>query len=189
MNTATTLVFAHGRTNKSARPTDIGRADIFNSLDGKFMKRVDEILHRMDSMIALILSECPASRRLLDISGIGLLTTAGLLSALEGGEFRTDDSFVAYLGLDPRACDSGQSTGPRRLTKQGDGELRRLLFNAAMAAVRCAAEWEQIYKEHIDRGLKRTQALVAVMRKLARTAWSIHRHGTVYDPLRVRQSI
>ncbi|WP_355661033.1 transposase [Halomonas salifodinae] len=32
--------------------------------------------------------------------------------------------------------DSGTQRGRRKLTKQGDPEVRRLLYNAAMAAIR-----------------------------------------------------
>ena len=38
------------------------------------------------------------------------------------------------MGLDVRVRDSGTFRGRRKLTKKGDPEVRRLLYNAAMAA-------------------------------------------------------
>ncbi|GJL55872.1 MAG: hypothetical protein NPIRA02_30040 [Nitrospirales bacterium] len=50
--------------------------------------------------------------------------------------FRNADAVVAFTGLGPRAKDSGQKSGCRRLSKRGPAELRRLLLNAAMSAVK-----------------------------------------------------
>ncbi|AKF52631.1 Transposase [Pseudomonas syringae pv. syringae HS191] len=50
-----------------------------------------------------------------------------------------------FLGLDLRVSKSGQSDGPRRLTKRGDPEARRLLHNAAMSGSRTPA-WKPFMK-------------------------------------------
>jgi hypothetical protein len=43
------------------------------------------------------------------------------------------------------------------------------------------------YEKERAKGLSSTAALCAVARKLARLAWSLHKHGTSYDPSRVYQ--
>lgn len=144
----------------------------------------------MDKMEAQIKKEASGLRNynlVLGIPGIGPLTAASLVAILEGGDFTGDEAFIAFLGLDLRARDSGEMRGRRRLSKRGDPEPRRLLYNAAMAAVRHSAVWKAIFEEYLARGMSRTQAYVAIMRRLASAAWSIHRHGTVYDPERVRK--
>lgn len=115
------------------------------------------------------------------VEGIGPLTACALNMAYLRGPFRHSDAFIAFLGLDVRIRDSGRSRGRRRLTKQGDPELRRLLYNAAMAASRSQV-WKPFYQRHLDRGLTRIQALVALARKLARVAFALIRQQTQYQP-------
>lgn len=115
------------------------------------------------------------------IEGIGPLTATALVMAFLRGEFRHSDAFIAFLGLDVRVRDSGTYSGRRRLSKQGDAETRRLLHNAAMAASRTAT-WKPVYQRYVARGMKRTQALVALARKLARVAFALLKHNAEYQP-------
>mgnify|MGYP000163796227 CR=1 FL=1 len=118
--------------------------------------------------------------RLRSIVGLGPLTTAALLATLEHGDFKSADALVAFVGLDPKANDSGQRNGRRRLSKQGDGELRRLLYNAARSACKSEA-WKPFYKRYRERGLTGTQALCILARKILRVAWSLHKHQTYFS--------
>ena len=101
--------------------------------------------------------------------------------AFRRGRFRNSDAFVAFLGLDVRVRDSGRQRGRRKLTKQGDPELRRLLHLAAMGACR-STTWQAFYQRHLDRGLSKIQALVVLARKLARVAYALMKNQTDYRP-------
>lgn len=118
-------------------------------------------------------------RRCQAIEGIGPLNAAALVMAFHRGPFKSSDAFIAFLGLDVRVRDSGQTRGRRKLTKQGDPELRRLLYLAAMHACR-TPRWQDFYQRHLDRGLSRIQALVALARKLARVAFALLKNQTDY---------
>ena len=61
-----------------------------------------------------------------------------LVATWHRGAFSNVDPFIAFVGLDVRVRQSGRWQGRRKLTKSGDGEIRRLLFNAAMQARRNA---------------------------------------------------
>ena len=115
------------------------------------------------------------------VEGIGGLTAAALTMAFERGAFQSADAFIAFLGLDVRAKDSGTFTGRRKLTKQGDPEIRRLLHNAALAAAR-KGHWKQLYEQYQARGLRKTQALVILARKLARIAFALMKKREDYIP-------
>lgn len=121
------------------------------------------------------------AQRLQAIEGIGPLTSAALTMAFHRAPFATSDAFIAYLGLDVRVRDSGQLKGRRRLSKKGHPELRRLLYLAAMAASHTLT-WREFYQRYLNRGLKRTQALVILARKLARIAFALLRTQSVYQP-------
>lgn len=127
-------------------------------------------------------SECAALLR--QIPGVGPIVSSALAGVLEGGSFASADALVAYIGLDCRARDSGQMRGRRRISRQGDRLLRKLAFLAAMAAKR-APEWAAYYGRMLAKGLSKVQSIVAVARKLLRTAWSIWRHKSRYDPRRI----
>lgn len=125
------------------------------------------------------------ARRIQAIEGVGEITAAALVMTFKRGHFRNSDAFVAFIGLDVRPRQSGQSRGKERLSKQGAPELRRLLFLAAMAARR-SPTWAGFYERLLARGLKTTQALVALARKLARVAFALLKNGAEYEP-RTRQ--
>lgn len=82
------------------------------------------------------------------------------------------------MGLDLRVRDSGQFRGRRKLTKKGNSELRRLLFNAAMQGRRRDL-WVPCYLAMRTRGMSTTAAFVALGRKLARVCFALLRNGTV----------
>lgn len=121
------------------------------------------------------------ARRCQGIEGIGPVTSFALTWIFRRGEFARSDAFIAFLGMDVRARDSGTFRGKRKLTKHGDPELRRLLYLAAMAASRSAA-WKPFYERARQRGMASTQALVALARKLARIAFALLKNGTAYQP-------
>ena len=120
-------------------------------------------------------------KRSCGVPGIGLISALGLLAAYHRHRFSSADAFVAYLGLDVRVRDSGTFRGRRKLTKRGDPELRRLLYNAAMAACR-QPHWKTYYQSLRDRGLSGTAALVALSRKLVRVCYALLDQQTQFNP-------
>lgn len=123
-----------------------------------------------------------------EVPGIGPVTAAAVASCLERGQFGHPDAFVAYIGLDVRVRDSGQRTGRRTLSKQGDAEIRRLLYVCALANTRsrdAGNPFKAQYEREREKGLATTAAVNAVARKLAKVCWSLHRHGTRYEAGRV----
>lgn len=121
------------------------------------------------------------------VPGIGAVTAAALAACLVDKQFTHPDQFVAYVGLDIRVRQSGRRRGRPALSKQGDAELRRLLYLAARAAASTKHDrtFARRYAREQAKGLAKTAALNAVARKLAKVAWSIVAHRTTYDPARV----
>lgn len=148
------------------------------------LKRMAALEQRLEKMIQATLDEAglkEQSKRCQAIEGIGPLTAAALNLAFLRGYFRSSDAFIAFLGLDVRLKESGRYSGRRKLTKQGDPEIRRLLHNAAMAAAR-TERWKAIYQGYLARGLKKTEALTILARKLARIAFALMQTKAAYQP-------
>lgn len=125
------------------------------------------------------LGDYPKFKVLQTIPGIGPLSAALLVCALERGTFAHSDSLVAYAGLDPRASDSGKHRGRRQLSHQGDSQLRKVMFMAARSGVQ-QGTWKKYYESQRAKGLPTTAAYVIVARKLLRVAWSIYDRGTPF---------
>jgi transposase len=157
------------------KPLALQRA--LNALQGL----LTEIDGRMAKLIAKDPHLSKHAERLKSVVGFGPLLSSVMAHALTRHPFTRGDSFIAYIGLDPRADDSGKSKGRRFLTKRGPAELRRLLYVAAMAASRTKL-WRPIYERYRARGLASTEAFVIIARKLARIAFSIVKHGTAFRP-------
>ena len=145
-------------------------AQVVADLEARMETLVDELGWRQDV------------KRLLGMPGVGPLTAIALVMASRSGTFIHHDPFIAYLGLDVRAKDSGTFRGQRKLTKQGDGEYRRLLYCAAMAARRTPGYFQARYEALQARGLTSTAALVIIARKLATVAFHLLRKQEDFDP-------
>lgn len=147
------------------------------------------LITQIDQQLALLIAQderlAPIAEHLHTVVGFGPLLSTSLAHALTRHPFVHADAFIAYVGYDPRPRDSGQKRGRRYLSKRGPAELRRLLFNAAMSASKTAL-WRPFYQRYRDRGLPSTAALVILARKLARIAFAIVKHGTVFDPEMVK---
>lgn len=130
--------------------------------------------------------EFRAAEALDEVPGIGPVTAAAVTSRLAAKQFDHPDKFVAYIGLDIGVVQSGKRKGERGLTKQGDAQIRRLLYLCARANLRTKdSPFRLQFERERAKGLSPTAALNAVARKMAKLCWSLHRHGSRYDAGRV----
>lgn len=123
----------------------------------------------------------PELRRLGAMPGLGPVTSLALVAAFHRHNFRSADAFVAFIGLDVRVRDSGRYRGRRKLTKKGDPEIRRLLYNAAMAGCK-DAHWNPYYQSLRARGLSGTAALMILARKMVRVCYALFQKQVSFEP-------
>lgn len=146
------------------------------------------LLRQLERRIRELIKADPAwkslSGRLQRMPGVGPLTAAQLVATFTRIPFTHVDAFIAHTGTDPRANDSGQKRGRRRLTHHGSADLRTLLYMAAMAASRNSL-WKPYYQAQRAKGLSSTAAYVIVARKIARIAYSLFKTGQDYDANRL----
>jgi transposase len=154
--------------------------------------RFNQLIARIDLRVKVLIDASPERKqnfaRLCTISGVGPVVGTALANTLERVPVKSADAFVAFAGLDPRPDDSGQHRGKRRLSKRGPAELRRLLYLAALSAVK-TKPWRPLYEHYRARGLTSTAALVILARRIARTAWSIYTYKTEFDPARLTNPV
>jgi len=179
-----TVVTKRTALRESLQACGASIAQAVSQLDAAFAG----LLHALDGRItALINADAPLHRTrslLQSIVGVGPQSSALLTSLLARVPFASSDALVAYSGLDPRANDSGRSRGRRRLSKRGDPALRRQMFMAAMSAC-YTSTFAATYQALRARGLKTTEALVILARKLLRIAFAVWRSGQPFEAHRV----
>lgn len=132
--------------------------------------------------------EYPITQRLQQIAGVGPLTA--LCFVLKIGDpqrFSRGRDVGAYLGLCPRRDQSGGTDKQLRISKCGDGLLRRLLVSAAHYVLGpfgppCALREHGRRLTGTGSAREKKRAVVAVARKLAVLLLSLWKHGTNYEP-------
>jgi transposase len=113
------------------------------------------------------LEEIPYSRLLLSMKGIGPITVAGLVGEVgDFTHFNTRQELLKHAGLDLFEISSGKHRGQRRISKRGRPLLRKLLYFAALNTVRKSGIMHKPYQQHLQKGMPRIKALIAIARKL-----------------------
>jgi transposase len=124
------------------------------------------------------------SQRLETIPGVGIITATALAASVpDPGIFSSGRQFAAFLGLVPRQNSSGGKDRLGRISKMGDGYLRRLLVVGATSVVRRADSNPSATGAWMRGLLERKPArlvTVAVANKTARVAWVILARGETY---------
>ncbi len=112
------------------------------------LKRLDSLIAKFDRRLReLARGQAEAEQRVESVLGIGPLVGVALTNTFTRVPLRNANAAVAFVGLDPRAKDSGELIGRRRLSKRGPAELRRLLFNAARSASKTKV-WHPLYERY-----------------------------------------
>lgn len=150
------------------------------------LARLDQQLAELEKSLATdAQAQCGADYvRLQTIPGVGPRIALALLLAGPGlRAFTGWRQAVAYAGLCPRHSESGSSVrGRPRLSKLGDGRLRRLLYVGAWSASRANPACAALYQRLLERGKAKPQALCAVAARLLRQAWALLTHERDFDP-------
>ncbi len=130
----------------------------------------------------------PETKLLRQVEGIGPLTALSFVLTLEDPyRFERSRSVGAYLGLVPATDQSGDRDPQRRISKEGDQMLRKLLVGSAHYILGPFGSDLRRHGEKIaSRGGKnaKKRAVVAVARKLAVLLHSLWVSAEVYEPLR-----
>jgi transposase len=140
------------------------------------LESAGEEIRKMEREIVTWCRHNDASRRLATIPGIGPITASAIAAAVPDiSLFRSGRQFAAWLGLTPRAHNSGGKEKLGGISKQGDGYIRRLLVTGATAVIRMARQGNPS-KVWAARMLERKPARlvsVALANKTARIAWAV----------------
>lgn len=118
------------------------------------------------------------------IKGIGTLTLATVIAETNGFElFKNYKQLVSYAGYDVVERESGMSIGKTKISKKGNGHIRRVLFMPAFTAVKYQEKavvnlYNRTFEKH---GIK-MKSYVAVQKKLLVIMYHLWKNNKPYDP-------
>jgi transposase len=172
------------RRNEGAALPDLARsallllADQLGALAGQ--------IHRLDRRLLAWHRQSQTSQRLATIPGVGIITATALAASItDPSLFRSGREFSAFLGLVPRQNSSGGKDKLGRISKMGDGYLRKLLVVGATSVIRRSRTGSSASATWVNALLARRPArvvTVAMANKTARIVWAILARGGVYRP-------
>jgi transposase len=121
---------------------------------------------------------------LRSIKGIGLISAAWLLVITNGfSTCERAEQLAAYLGVVPHRRESGSSRkGHKPTGHSGHAQARRVLYQAAISAVRYNPQLKAFYERLIARGKHVKVARVAATRKLIHIAFAVVTKEQLFDP-------
>jgi transposase len=161
---------------------------------GPILEQIGSLTERIrqyDRKLETISTErYPETELLRQVEGIGPLTALTFVLTLEDPyRFERSRSVGAYLGLVPATARSGDRDPQKRISKEGDEMLRKLLVGSAhyiLGPFGSDSDLRRHGEKIASRGGKnaKKRAVVAVARKLAVLLHSLWINAEVYEPLR-----
>lgn len=156
--------------------------ELFADLHAR-LAQLDQCVNEYDRRIA---RHMEPAQRLMRIEGIGPLTATAMVASVgDARAFHNGRQFAAWLGLVPRQYSSGGETRHGRITKRGDGYLRKLLIHGARALMRHLqgredpkSRWVMTLKAR--RGFNK--AVIALAAKNACILWMVLARDEAYRP-------
>lgn len=139
---------------------------------------------RLHDLVVKFVARHEICRRFMAIPGVGPVTALSFVTAIDDPQrFRRSRDVAAYFGLTSRRWQSGTSVDVQgRISKAGDGDVRRALYEAASALMTRFKGRDKVrtWGLALARRSCHRKATVAVARKLAVIMHAMWTDGTCY---------
>ena len=174
-----------GMLNSEQNRLELAASEVRPSLD-RVIQTLEKEIELVRRLIKEHIDNHPGLRQqselLQTIPGIGERTAQILLGELEFAAFPSARALAAQAGVTPQQFQSGTSVNRTRLSKLGNGRIRKALYFPAIVAVKC----NQIVKKFASRlsqnGKTPMQVICASMRKLIHIAFGVLKNNRPFDP-------
>jgi len=148
------------------------------------LKRIEALscdIYEIEKKLMLWKKKDKASKKLMDIPGVGLLTaTAAVATIGDAKTFKNGREFSAFLGLVPRQSGTGGRVKLLGISKRGDVYLRTLLIHGARSVITHQKEHAPWLSKLLARR-PLNAVVVALANKTARTIWALLAHDRTFN--------
>lgn len=147
------------------------------------LDRLETHIHQLDEELAQLLREHQAAvQRLAAVPGLGVDSAQQIIAEVgpTAATFATAKRLASWVGACPGHDESAGVNHSRR-SPNGNRQMRRLLNQAANAAVKTKGSiFELVYRRLVVR-LGHAQAIGAIAHRLCRLVWKILHDGITYE--------
>jgi transposase len=143
-------------------------------MTAELLRGIERKLEAIDRQLAAAGRENATYRHLITAPGYGpILSSAMVAFVVDPAAFRCGGNFAASLGVVPRQEGTGGKVWLGPISKRGNGYLRRLLVNGAMAVIRSKRAKQDPWLAKLLATKPRKVAAVALANKMARIGWAL----------------
>lgn len=143
-------------------------------MSAETLRGLERKLAAIDRQLAAAGRENATYRHLITAPGYGpILSSAMAAMVVDPAAFRRSSDFAASLGLVPRQEGTGGKVWLGPISKRGNGYLRRLLVNGAMAVIGSKRAKQDPWLRKLLASKPRKVAAVALANKMARIGWAL----------------
>ena len=150
-------------------------------------------LEQIEALLSELVLTVPHSDTLLDVKGIGKLSTAVIISEIGTIQrFSSPRQIISLAGLSLRENSSGKHKGQTTISKRGRKRLREALFRVMIPMLANNAEFRAMHQRNITRKqnpLTKMQSVIALCGKLIRVIYTLLRKGCRYDANKLVQDM
>jgi len=157
---------------EDGRVPDVARTAL-NTM-ANMLAALEQQIETLDKTIRAQVRANPTARRLDTIPGFGPILSGAIAAIIaDPTHFDSGRDFAASLGLVPRQDGTGGKVKLGPISKRGNGYLRRLLVNGAMAVLCGKNARNDPWLAKLLDSKPRKLAAVALANKMARIAWAV----------------
>lgn len=141
------------------------------------IKQLRKALLQLDNQMKKLIKEhySETYNLLMSIPGVGSKTSVMLICQTNNfTRFDNVKKFLSYIGMSPRAHESGTSIkGKGHITKMGNGRLRSLLYMCSWTAKKNNPQCISVYEKMHQKGKPEKVIKVAIAHKLLRQVFGV----------------
>lgn len=170
---------AHKRMASSCKDVMAQLTGLIKTIDKKSLqleKAIKKCLEKDEQLKAKI-------NLLVGVKGFGLLSACVLVAETNGFElFNNTRQLTSFAGYDVVENQSGKHMGKTKISKKGNGHIRRILYLPALTVVRTGVEpFASVYKRIFEKTGVKMKAYIAIQRKLLVLAYTIYKTGKPFE--------
>lgn len=154
----------------------------------KLIATVDKQIKQTEEVIEKHINSKPEIAKkvgqLTSIKGVGTLTVATILAETNGFSlFKKIPQLVSYAGYDVVESQSGNRAGKTRISKKGNGRIRRILHLPAFNLIRYnVGSFKVFFERVLTKHNQKMKAYVALQRKLLVLLYVLWKKNQEYNP-------